>query len=282
MAAHRDDPSRAALKLLRALAEPGAYAFEADGAIAVAAPRAGVSVRVARAQDADAQALCDAGLAAWERGAGDARRRLRLADAGRARLARAAAAPGVDPWLNQHRPIQRMRARAGEAAPAIDAAESPIAWLATRKGRDGRPMIEPAELAAGERLRRDLTLAQMSPRVTASWSPVAQTRDASGGSAQHFSEAVLAARQRVADALDAVGSDFSGLLLDVCGFLKGLEQVEGERGWPARSGKVALRLGLRQLCRHYRIETEAIGPARSRGVRHWGAQDYRPAIDAGG
>ena len=35
----------------------------------------------------------------------------------------------------------------------MDEAESPLAWLARRKGRDGRALIEPVQLLAGERLR---------------------------------------------------------------------------------------------------------------------------------
>jgi hypothetical protein len=54
----------------------------------------------------------------------------------------------------------------------------------------------------------------------------------------------IGARQRVRAALDAVGPEFAGLMVDVCCFLKWLEQVESERSWPPRSAKVVLQLGL--------------------------------------
>jgi hypothetical protein len=87
-----------------------------------------------------------------------------------------------------------------------------------------------------------------------------------------FTEAVVAARQRVRQALDAAGPEFSGLLLDVCCFLKGLADVERDRGWPPRSAKVVLQLGLDRLARHYGLSAVARGRARV-SVRTWLAPD---------
>jgi hypothetical protein len=82
---------------------------------------------------------------------------------------------------------------------------------------------------------------------------------------------VIAARQRVRHALDAVGPEFSGLLVDVCCFLKSLAEVERERRWPPRSAKVVLQLGLDRLARHYGLSVVARG--RAKGVRTWLAGD---------
>lgn len=150
-----------------------------------------------------------------------------------------------------------------------DELESPLIWLSRRKGTDGRPLIEPHQFEAGERLRADFTLALMMPRTTTNWhAPLSgRNRDQSAG---HVTERVVAARQRVRHALDAVGPEFSGLLLDVCCFLKKLEMVERERQWPARSAKVVLQLALERLARHYGYGSEVRGRAGV-AIRSWAA-----------
>lgn len=150
-------------------------------------------------------------------------------------------------------------------SPAIDHGESPLTWLAQRKGRDGRPLVDATRLAAGERLRADFTRAGLTPRVTSRWSEVAGT-----GGPDAFGDMVLAAKQRLARALAAVGPELSGVLLDICCFLKGLELVERERGWPARTAKVVLGIALDRLAAHYGLSATAQGRVRG-PLRAWRA-----------
>jgi hypothetical protein len=188
----------------------------------------------------------------------------------------------IDPQRAQHlRAVHTViSTEDGLRTVVIDEGESPLAWLARRKGRDGRTMIDPAQLQAGERLRAEFTRAQLMARTTANWSaPIAQAgRDGGSDRSGAFTDAVIAARQTVRQALDAVGPEFSGLLLDVCCFLKGLEDVERERGWPARSAKVVLQLGLDRLARHFGYGVKARGP-RSAPVRTWLAPGAAFVVD---
>ena len=221
---------------------------------------------VGRGRDEDIAALVAADLAAHRPNG-----KVEITSAGRAHLARCSlerANSPIDPFRAQHLDLAQRTLDVVNGMATVDEAESPLAWLARRKGRDGRVLIEPAQLQAGERLRAEFTRAQLMPRTTSNWSAaVADGRRGAGQSAT-FTEAVIAARQRVRHALDAVGPELSGLLLDVCCFLKGLADVERERGWPSRSAKVVLQLGLDRLARHYGLGAEARGRAHV-PVRTW-------------
>ncbi len=158
----------------------------------------------------------------------------------------------------------------------VNMLESPLAWLHRRKDRQGRSQISATAFAAGERFRADVTLAQMLPRITSNWSAaIAGGRRGPADDPASASEAVLAARQRVRKACDILGPESSGLVMDVCAFLKRLEQVEIERGWPVRSAKLALRLALDRLADHYGLVERVTGADRQR-TRVWQAPDARP------
>lgn len=76
--------------------------------------------------------------------------------------------PTVDAFRGQHLALaqRQIATELGHASVTVDDAESPLAWLARRRGRDGRPMIESHQLRAGEQLRADFTRAHLMPRTT--------------------------------------------------------------------------------------------------------------------
>ncbi len=172
----------------------------------------------------------------------------------------------------------------GTKRPAIiNDSESPLAWLASRKDKNGTPLLSPFQFRAGERLRADYYFAGLTARVTANWSAAAASAQGGGGNNDlaALTDNVLAARQRVVRALAAVGPELSGVLVDVCCHLKGLEEAEKTEGWPQRSGKVILLIALTRLARHYGLISDSkLTAGLKRKIQHWGAEDYRP--EAGG
>lgn len=165
--------------------------------------------------------------------------------------------------------------------PSFAVAESPLAWLRRRKDKSGQPLINAPQFDAGERLRADLWFGDMTPRVTVNWSTSgASSAHHGSGMGVDLLDRTVAAQQRVRLALAAAGPEFAGVLIDVCGHLKGLEDIELARGWPPRSAKIVLQLGLNALARHYGLITSTEGAATG-GLRHWGSADYRPHGGAG-
>lgn len=267
-----------AIRLVKLMAAPGAFAapaVENAKRIAIMHTRKGISVRAGSCPRDAAETLIGAGLAAWRADG----RHLSLTAEGHAKAARLCAPDPSLAFRAQHGALAMETEGKGGPVRARDHAESPLAWLARRRSSSGEAYLDAAALEAGERLRRDITFAQLLPGVTARWDGVAMG-NGGGGSPGDFPDAVLAARQRVDAALKAVGQEMSGLLLDVCGFLKGLEAIEGERRWPARSAKLVLKIALGQLARHYGLSSEARGRAASVGIRSWGAPDAHSTAKA--
>ena len=241
-----------------------------EGRVAVHRKRAGISVGAGGFRIAEAERLVREDLAFWQQG-GALQKVLVLSEAGRAYLRRAAMGGSDAAFLHQHREIAEasIQTETGARRVRVDTEESPLDWLRRRRDRNGEPMIDEAAYQAGERLRTDIMLAGLLPGVTARWDATP-----TGGGSFSPSEAtdrMVAARQRIRHAFDAVGSDFSDLLMDLCGFLKGLELIERERGWPQRSAKIVVRLALARLAEHYGIEAQARGPVASRGIKTWRA-----------
>lgn len=218
-----------------------------------------------------------AGLVAAEAG------RHRILPAGIAWLKRRLS--GGDGFLDQHRELGlREIGECGERRRLlVNIRESPLAWLRQRVDKSGRPILSDAQFEAGERLRSDFHQAGLSPRVTASWDGLAATARSRRGmpsAAAGLRDSVAAAQQRVHRALEAVGPELAGVLLDVCCHLKGLEVSEAERGWPQRSGKVVLLLALSGLARHYGLLVAERASSHAGRMTHWGDASYRPTLEA--
>ena len=90
-----------------------------------------------------------------------------------------------------------------------------------------------------------------------------------------ISDLAADARRDLARIHAVLPRDCAGVVLDVCGLLKGLQEVERDRGWPRRSAKLVLRIGLEQLAQHYGLGPVARGADSSR-KRSWMEEGARP------
>jgi hypothetical protein len=176
------------------------------------------------------------------------------------------AAQHVDPGARQVTPV--------EAPALVNLNESPLARLYQRRDKDGKAWLGEAEFAAGERLRADFERAGLQPRISANWEASVASGSRGGAEAADISDFAMDARKRVDAAIATLEPALAGVTLDICCFLKGLEQVERERSWPPRSAKLMLRTALSLLARHYGLCGGGQSKAR---MQHWGAPDYRPS-----
>jgi hypothetical protein len=174
-----------------------------------------------------------------------------LHDAGRARVRRQVAAPG-EAFAAQH---GRIVARAvvdadGDMRRVRGYAPSGVMRrLARLRDAAGAPWLSNAELAAAAQLRSDWEVAQVGQVRGSDWTapPMASGARGAGSAQERALAARCDARRRLGQALDALAPQLRRVVERVCLHEDGIEALERAEGWPARSGKVALKLGLAQL-----------------------------------
>jgi hypothetical protein len=127
----------------------------------------------------------------------------------------------------------------------VNLAESPLVWLHARGHLSDRL------LDAGEALRADYERAQLSPNVTMRWDTVRVK--STGERGLSASERQVAARQRFDGAIKAAGRGLEDILWRVVCAGEALPEAEKTLGWPARSGKLVLRIALERVAEFYRI-----------------------------
>lgn len=181
-------------------------------------------------------------------------------------------------YLSQHQALAIDTNHGSSDLPTyIDLDESPVAHLARRRDRFGKRLLEPHQVEAAERLRRDFEIAGLQPRMTASHfdntAPVSR-RSRCHNVGANLADSAVAARQRLDKVAGALGPELAGVAFDACCFLKGMETIERDRRWPARSAKLVLSLALTALARHFGLVSHDRGSERNERIRHWGSNDY--------
>ncbi len=215
-----------------------------------------------------------------------------VVEAGKHRILPAGAAwlrrrlSGGDGFQEQHRVLasREIKINGVRHQLTVNHLESPLAWLRQRRDRDGQTIISEPQFEAGERLRADFEHGGLSPRVTASWDGLSaneRSRRGAPGDATSIRDNITIARLKFRRAIDAVGPELAGILMDVCCHLVGLEEFEQKRGWPSRSAKLVLSMALTSLARHYGLIAPEQQAGRSRpDITHWADAGYRPTLEA--
>ncbi|MDZ7589015.1 MAG: DUF6456 domain-containing protein [Parasphingorhabdus sp.] len=130
----------------------------------------------------------------------------------------------------------------------VNVAESPLGWLHARGHLTDR------QLGAGEKLREDWERANLAPSITMRWdaAPLSGNRR-SAPDALDASERQIAAKARFDDAIAWLGPDLKDIAWRIICGGEAVPDAEKKLGWPARSGKLVLRIALDRLSEFYRV-----------------------------
>jgi hypothetical protein len=130
----------------------------------------------------------------------------------------------------------------------VNEVESPLGWLKSRGHLTQR------QFDAGEQLRCDWEASQLAPQVTMRWDPAPVSNSGRGPSeGLTRSERQLAARKRFDEAVAAAGPGLSDILWRIACAGEGMRDAETALGWPARAGKLVLRMALDRVADYYRL-----------------------------
>lgn len=179
----------------------------------------------------------------------------RLTPAGRAGLARRSgagtASPAAGPLPTELRTVIDDHGRF-QAALGV---EPTVARLARLRDMAGEAWLTAQELAAAKRLSADLELGARGGVRLSRWGADGGGPGQVGVRGSAGAEAALMlgaeARHRAVAALKALAPPLRRVAERVCGEGATLEELERQDKWPARSGKVALKLALSQLAQAY-------------------------------
>ena len=138
--------------------------------------------------------------------------------------------------------------------------------LAAGRGRTG--FLGPHHGEAARRLAGIFERARLMQRVTMAYDVARIGGRGSMTGQADLADSAAAARARLNRLAAALPKDCWSVLFDCCGLDKGLQQIEQERGWPRRSAKLVLRIGLDQAATLLGIDDQAVGPDRG-GQRAW-------------
>ncbi|NMW31039.1 hypothetical protein HKD42_03075 [Altererythrobacter sp. RZ02] len=152
----------------------------------------------------------------------------------------------IERELTSEGPKREGGRRSGRRSVSVNLAESPLSWLHARGHIDDRLFD------AGERLRADYERAQLGASVTMRWD-VVRIRGQGSDSGLSPTERQIAAKSRFDAALAEAGSGLSDILWRVVCAGEGLPDAEKALAWPARSGKLVLKLALDRVAGFYRI-----------------------------
>ncbi len=172
----------------------------------------------------------------------------RLSEAGGARLRREAAGDN-HAFLAQHAAFEPAKVATAKRLMSGGV----LGRLAALRDSNGAPWLADHEVRAAQTLRADWERAQRGLLHGSDWSapPMGSSARGPANAQEKALAARCDARASYQAAIDTLAPPLRRVVEGVCLREEGLEGVERDESWPARSAKLALKLGLAQLALCY-------------------------------
>lgn len=251
---------RDCMRALRALIEPGAILVIADGvedAVIVVNDEGDRPVRRAVVSREVAEILA---LKEWIEGRHKGRlARYGITPAGRTELSRLLAqaeSKKANPAARGGDAEAMPGVKTKERRPRTAGAEAPVRVLSRRKRSDGTAFLTPQMIRAGERFRESFEIARVAGVIEPDVDAILSARPdpsvlATNGNAALSVPREIMARESLLRAVSRLGPELAEAVILACCNETGMEQIEDQLDFPARSGKIVVRIALGTLMRHY-------------------------------
>ncbi len=156
-------------------------------------------------------------------------------------------------------------------------AESPISKLTIFKDKKN-PFLKPHHIEAAKKFALLFEKSQLRARTTINYfaSPKGKEKYSNFTTAE-LSDMAIDARRKIEQLLNGMPDECASVIIDICGLEKGLQIVESEKGWPRRSAKLVLRIGLEQLAQKFGLTPKAVGKLKGKST-YWQKEGSRPTI----
>lgn len=139
-----------------------------------------------------------------------------------------------------------------EKSVLINYAECPVGRLYVKKDKNGKRLITRRQLLAAQLLRQDFENCHVQQQLTSRYDGVPISGGMKGSATQELAiDFNRQSHQRYRQALEVVGTGLSDVLIRVCCHLEGIVDAEKALQWPARSGKLVLKIALDRLADFY-------------------------------
>ncbi|MCF4097913.1 DUF6456 domain-containing protein [Maritalea mediterranea] len=112
----------------------------------------------------------------------------------------------------------------------------------------GGGRLTPDHILVANRLEHLIERAMLTPQITRNYEQLSLSLGQSRGyGSADISDMAADARKQLAQLYQLLPTDCMNVLVDICGFAKGLQEIEASRNWPRRSAKLVVKIGLDQL-----------------------------------